>query len=87
MYRDEGRGYRDAADLDMASTATLPVALRAVSLEVEHRVGALVKIAPSTVPVLSSAERPARPPRPVRTLLRRRSVGRFVSAHKGLSGP
>jgi DNA-binding NtrC family response regulator len=56
MYRDESRGYRDAADLDMASTATLPAVLRTVSLEVEHRAGALVKIAPSTVPVLIRGE-------------------------------
>jgi DNA-binding NtrC family response regulator len=56
MYRDEGRGYRDVADLDMASSATLPAALRTLSLEAEHRFGELVKIAPSTVPVLIRGE-------------------------------
>jgi DNA-binding NtrC family response regulator len=56
MYRDESHGYRDAADLDMASTATRPAVLRTVSLKVEHRVGAIVKIAPSTVPVLIRGE-------------------------------
>src|SRR4051812_859614 len=56
MYRDESRGHRDAADLDMASTATLPAVLRTLNLEIEHQVGALVKIAPSTVPVLILGE-------------------------------
>lgn len=56
MYRDESRGCRDAADLDMASTVNLPAVLRTMSLDVEHRIGALVKIAPSTVPVLILGE-------------------------------
>jgi DNA-binding NtrC family response regulator len=56
MYRDDGRGSRDCSDLDMNSTATLPAAFRTVSLDVESRVGALMKIAPSTVPVLIRGE-------------------------------
>jgi DNA-binding NtrC family response regulator len=56
MYRDASRGSRDATDLDISSMAALPAALRTVSLDVEHRVGALVKIAPSMVPVLIRGE-------------------------------
>jgi sigma54-dependent transcription regulator len=56
MYRDDGRGGRDCDDLDLTSTATLPAAFRTASLELEGRVGALLKIAPSVVPVLIRGE-------------------------------
>ena len=55
VFRDEGRGARDLGDHDM-SHATLPVAFRTVNLEVETRVGELLRIAPSTVPVLIRGE-------------------------------
>jgi transcriptional regulator with PAS, ATPase and Fis domain len=55
VFRDESRGYRDLGDLDM-DNATLPVAFRTVSLEVETRVDELLRIAPSTVPVLIRGE-------------------------------
>jgi DNA-binding NtrC family response regulator len=56
MFRDEGRGHREVTDLDMTATAVLPIAFRTVSLEMESRVGDLMKIATSTVPVLIRGE-------------------------------
>jgi DNA-binding NtrC family response regulator len=56
MYRDHGHRHLDLGDLDLASTATMPSALRTVSLEVEQRAGALIKVAPSMVPVLIRGE-------------------------------
>jgi transcriptional regulator of aromatic amino acid metabolism len=56
MFRDDGHGSGECHDLDMAASAPLPAALRTLSLDVEARVGALVKIAPSSVPVLIRGE-------------------------------
>jgi DNA-binding NtrC family response regulator len=56
MFRDEGHGHREVSDLDMTATATLPMAFRTVSLEMEGRVGELMKIAPAPVPVLIRGE-------------------------------
>ncbi len=56
MYRDAGRGLREAGDLDVAAMAERPTALRTVSLELEETAAALLKIAPSLVPVLIRGE-------------------------------
>ena len=56
IFRDDGRGHRDASDLDLTATATLPAAFRTVSLELEGRAGDLMKIAPAAVPVLIRGE-------------------------------
>jgi sigma54-dependent transcription regulator len=56
IFRDEGHGFHECGDLDMAASAPLPPALRTVSLDVEARVAPLVRIAPSSVPVLIRGE-------------------------------
>jgi DNA-binding NtrC family response regulator len=56
MFRDESTNLADCADLDMAASASLPPALRTASIDVEASVGQLIKIAPSSVPVLVRGE-------------------------------
>jgi sigma54-dependent transcription regulator len=56
IFRDEGSECGACGDLDMTASAPLPPALRTVSLDVEARVAPLLKIAPSTVPVLIRGE-------------------------------
>jgi transcriptional regulator with PAS, ATPase and Fis domain len=56
MFRDDARGSTTCGDLDMAASLPLPSAFRTLSLDVESRVSALMKIAPSTVPVLIRGE-------------------------------
>ena len=56
VYRDDARGSRMAADVDITASTSIPPEFRTVSLDVEQRMADLMKIAPSTVPVLIRGE-------------------------------
>jgi len=56
MFRDESTSLAECGDLDMAASARLPPALRTASIDVAASVGPLIKIAPSSVPVLIRGE-------------------------------
>ncbi len=56
MYRDDGNGARECNDRDIATNVSLAPVLRTVSLDVEARLGSLVKVAPHSVPVLIRGE-------------------------------
>jgi len=56
VYRDAGRGSPEVGNLDVAVATALPPALRTASLELEQRAGELIRLAPSSVPVLIRGE-------------------------------
>jgi transcriptional regulator with AAA-type ATPase domain len=56
MFREEGGTPDDNTDCDLATAMAVPVAFRTVSLELQHRVDQLTKIARSSVPVLIRGE-------------------------------
>ena len=56
MFREDGGSPDGDTDRDLAAEATIPVAFRTVSSELEHRVGQLTKIARAGVPVLIRGE-------------------------------
>ena len=56
MFREDGATADRAPDRDLSAEAATPVAFRTVSLELEHRLGQLTKIARGTVPVLIRGE-------------------------------
>jgi transcriptional regulator of acetoin/glycerol metabolism len=56
MFRDERRDDCACGDVEMGATASLPIALRTLSLDVEARVAPLLKIAPRPVTVLVRGE-------------------------------
>lgn len=56
VFRDDAGDCATCADLDLKSLASLPLALRSMSLECESRFEPLLKIAASTVPVFIHGE-------------------------------
>jgi len=56
MFREEAGTPDDNTDCDLATAMALPVAFRTVSLELQHRLDQLTKIARSNVPVLIRGE-------------------------------
>jgi transcriptional regulator of acetoin/glycerol metabolism len=56
MFREDGGTAERAVDRDLTVESTAPVAFRTVSLDLEHRLDQLTKIARGTVPVLIRGE-------------------------------
>jgi DNA-binding NtrC family response regulator len=56
MFREDGGTHEDNADRDLATETTTPMAFRTVSLDLEHRLDHLLKIARAGVSVLIRGE-------------------------------